>query len=92
MSSAMHEELDRAMRMTRGRIETTVGRICDEFSLTPEEVATVLYEMSEMRVRFDDGTHSKRYDLLRPWDPATAHRSQVVALQMGGWFFDQVDE
>ena len=90
MISQMIEELDRAMRDTRGRIETTVGHLADHFGLTVPEVAITLQDMQSRRHTYEDGGVSKLYDLLIPMCPDSAHRDQVVALQMGGWFFDEV--
>ena len=89
MSSAMIEALDQAMRDTRGRIETTVGRLADSFGLTVQEVAITLQHMQSRRLSFTHTT-CNLYDMRIPVCPDSAHRDQIVALQMGGWFFDEV--
>ena len=90
MISQMIEELDRAMRDTRGRIETTVGFLADRYGLTVPEVATTLQHMQSRRRSYPDGSVCKLYDMLIPMCPDSAHRDQVIALRMGGWFFDEV--
>lgn len=90
MISQMIEELDRAMRDTRGRIETTVGHLADSFGLTVVEVAIALQHMQSRRHSYPNGGLCLLYDMRIPMCPNSAHRDQVVALQMGGWFFDEV--
>lgn len=90
MSSAMIEALDQAMRDTRGRIETTVGRLSDSYGLTVSEVAIALQYMQSRRHICPDGSLCLMYDMRIPVCPNSAHRDQLIALQMGGWFFDEV--
>ena len=62
MSSAMIEALDQAMRDTRGRIETTVGRLSDSYGLTVSEVAIALQYMQSRRVHPRESGGDVRHD------------------------------